>query len=150
MWMSEEVHFIKEVKLNYLRDNYRTGFGIFKEKLDRDAIKRLVAEINQAIFDLATKDIVSLSRMSEDLNCEVRIPLSKKDRLVVDIPVEIISKSEYRILWDKARAIPYIRADEVKFTQPDATDVENRMNIENEGKGHEVEGIIGEEPDEIL
>jgi len=64
--VAEVVHFIKEVKLNYLRDNYRTGFGLLKGKLETDAIKKLVAEINQAIFDFTTNEKVKILRQTDD------------------------------------------------------------------------------------
>ena len=65
--------------------------------------------------------------------------------MLVDIPIEIINSSEYRILWDESVVIPYIRAEKMKLKPPEVSDVEERMAIEKAGEGKEVEGIPGED-----
>ena len=147
----EVMHFRKRVKLNYLRGNYKTGFGIFKDKLSKDAIKRLVAEINQAIFDTVTTKEVKIYRDTGDKVFEFTMPLDKRDTVTVDIPVKIISENEYEIDWNNAVMIPYIRGENMKLKAPEAEAVEKRLEVEKGGFGSEVEGIPGENPeDEVL
>lgn len=146
----EVIHFRKRVKLNYLRGNYKTGFGLFKDKLSKDAIKRLVAEINQAIFDTVTKNEVRIYRDLGDKVFEFTMPLDKRDTVTVDIPIRIISDEEYEIDWNNAVIIPYIRGENMKLKAPEAEAVRKRLEVEKGGYGSEVEGIPGEYPDEVL
>ena len=121
------VLFIHKIKLGRLKDNYRVGFGIFKDRLSKDAIKRLVAEINMSVFNTVTTQNAEIVYSDENVSLNLFIKLTKSDEVTIIVPVKIIDTETFEIDWDNAIIIPYVRAKEMRLSKPKESDVAEQL-----------------------